>query len=88
MAMGHRPYSHSPCKRLLRINNCCRVFSYSAITCMALIVDRIALIKNFTIVLLNNAFHILATSVAHFDVVFVENLVVFIIYREVLVNKV
>ena len=38
--------------------------------------------------LFNNTFHVLTASVAHFDVIFIENLVVFILYQEVLFDKI
>ena len=58
-----------------------------AVTCVALCFVWVG-VEDFVVVLSYNVCHVLVTAVAHLHIVFVKNLVEFILFREVLLYEI
>ena len=61
-----------------------RQFELELVVCIGVIVG----ISYFLVVFVDDRFHVVHTAVANFDVILVEKAVVFVLFREVLRNKV
>ena len=64
------------------------VFVTAIVLYLVICIGVIVGISYFLVVFVDDLFHVLHTAVANFDVIPVENAVVFVLFREVLRNKI
>ena len=74
-------------RQYLAIDNYHPLIFLPAVTCVALCFIRVG-VEDFVVVLSYNVCHVLVSAVAHLHIVFVKNLVEFILFREVLLYQI